>query len=124
MERMVVTLPGSSSTAPLSPAIKVGDLLFTSGQVGRQPGCEIPEGIKEQTRICLENLKRVLEAGGTSLDRVVKSTVFLTDMADFDAMNEVYRGYFPAKPPARSTIGVAGLAHPNFLVEIEVIALV
>ena len=80
-------------------------------------------GVEAQARQVLTNLKHVLEAAGTSLDRVVKTTVFLTDMANFAAMNAVYMEFFPANPPARSTVAVAGLPKGG-LVEIEAVALV
>jgi 2-iminobutanoate/2-iminopropanoate deaminase len=124
MNRQVVTLPGVSAAAPFSLGIKAGDFLFISGQTSREGGVgKIPEGIEEQTRVCLENVKRIAEAGGTSMDQVVKVTVFLTDMKDFVKMNEVYKTFFPNDPPTRSTIGVTSLARPEFLIEIEAIAL-
>ena len=124
MKREVITT-GAASSAPLSPGIRVGDLLYTSGQVGiNRASGEIPVGVREQTQQTLENLKEVLEAGGTSLEHVIKATVFLTDMAEFEVMNEVYREYFPTDPPARSTLGVLALAREEFQVEIELTALV
>ena len=108
-----------------SPAVVVGSLVFTAGNVGWVPETrEIPAGIEAQTAQTLENLKSVLEAAGTTLSHVVKVSVFLTDMDDFAAMNQVYRRYFPENPPARTTVGVAALAHPDLLIEIEMIALV
>jgi 2-iminobutanoate/2-iminopropanoate deaminase len=119
----VVTPPGVSPAAPFSLGIKANGFLFVSGQTGREGGTgNIPEGITAQTRVCLDNVKRIVEAGGSSMDRVVKVTVFLTDMKDFAQMNEVYRTYF-STPPTRSTVGVNGLARPEFVVEIEAVAL-
>ncbi len=115
-----------AAIGPYSQAIKAGNLLYTAGQVGLDPqaGKLVEGGITEQTRRALENIKAILEAAGTSLDRVVKSTVFLTDMGNFAAMNEVYRQYFgEAAPPARTTVQVAGLPL-GALVEIECVALI
>ncbi len=124
MKREVINL-GAASRAPLSAGIKVGHMLYTSGQVPvNRETQEVPGSIAEQTRQTLENLKDILHAAGTDFDQVIKVLVFLTDMADFEGMNEVYREYFPVAPPARSTIGVAGLARDEFKVEIELIALV
>ena len=107
---------------PYSQAVRVGNLLFTSGQIPLDPESGEITGadIKEQTvRIC-ENLKAVLEEAGTSFERVVKTTCFLSDMADFAAFNEIYAGYFVSKP-ARSCVAVKTLPK-NVLAEIEVIA--
>lgn len=123
MDRQAVTPTGLTASAPYSMGIKAGEFLFVSGQVGREPETgRIPDGIEEQTRTCLENVKRVVEAAGSSMDRVVKATVFLTDMKDFAKMNEVYRTFFSGDPPARSTVGVKELARPEFIIEIEAIA--
>lgn len=109
---------------PYSQAIVAGGLVFCSGQVPIDPdtGELVPGGIEEQTHRALRNLKAVLEAAGSGLDRVLKTTVFLQNMGDFAAMNAVYAMYFPHDPPARSTIEVAKLPR-NALVEIECIAL-
>lgn len=109
---------------PISSAIVAGNLVFTSGHVGWVPETrEAPADIEAQTAQTLENLKAVLEAAGTSLARVVKVTVFLTNIDDFGAVNQVYRRYFPSNPPARTTVGVAALTRPDLLIEIEMIAL-
>lgn len=110
---------------PYSQAIVAGELIFCSGQVPIDPntGELVPGGIEEQTHRALRNLKAVLEAAGSGLDRVLKTTVFLQNMGDFAAMNAVYATYFPHDPPARSTVEVAKLPR-NALVEIECIALV
>jgi len=97
-------------------------LLFTAGAVGSDINGKIPEDISAQTRNTFENLKAVLSAAGSGLDKVLKVTVFLTDMRDFQAMNEVYRTYFSGDLPARSTVGVSALARPELHVEIEMIA--
>jgi 2-iminobutanoate/2-iminopropanoate deaminase len=106
---------------PFSAAVQTGNLLFVSGQVGMRDG-KVGQGIVEQTRLALENIRDILVAAGSSLERVVKVTVFLTDMALWPAMNEVYRQYFPKDPPARSALGANGLALPGLLVEMECIA--
>ena len=109
---------------PFSDAVRVGDLLFLSGKLGNLPGTSklASGGIQGETRQTMENLKAVLEHAGSSLDRVVKCTVFLADMAEWGAMNEVYRTYFE-NPPARSALGASGLAL-GARVEIECIAVV
>jgi len=108
---------------PFSPAVRAGDYVFVSGQKGiRNPETgELIEGIVGQTRQCMENMNRALAAVGSSLDDVVKVTVFLGDVADYADMNEVYRSYFPKELPARST-AVTGLVIPNMLIEIDCIA--
>jgi 2-iminobutanoate/2-iminopropanoate deaminase len=111
----------SSLPYPFSAAVEAGGLLFVSGQVGMRDG-RAGEGIQEQTRLALENMKDVLAGAGCALDDVVKVTVFLTDMALWPEMNEVYREYFPSEPPARSALGANGLALPELLVEIECVA--
>jgi len=108
---------------PYSQAVRVGNFLFTSGQIPIDPGTgEIIEGdTGKQTGQVLKNLKAVLEAGGASLDNVVKTTVFLKDMADFAVMNAVYAGYFVENQPARSAVQAARLPK-DVSVEIEAIA--
>ncbi len=111
------------STSPLSQAVRAGELLFASGQVAASPatGTTVEGGIREQTQQVMENLKAVLEAGGSSLDAILKTTCFLTDMNDFAAFNEVYAGYFRGRRPARSAFEVARLAGA-YVVEVEAIA--
>ena len=108
---------------PYEQAVKVGDLIYTAGQIPIDPttGNLIDGGIVEQTRQVLENLKAVLEAGGASLDTVIKATVFLKNMADFAALNEVYGLYLGKAKPARSTVAVADLPR-GALVEIDIVA--
>jgi reactive intermediate/imine deaminase len=119
----VIQLPDARPNPVLSAVVKVGDMLYLSGQLGTVPGQGLaPGGIEAETRQALENVKRVLEAAGSGMDRVVKCTVFLADIADFGAMNGVYRTFFPADPPARSTVAVAGLVL-NARIEIECLAL-
>ena len=108
---------------PYEQAVRVGDLIYTAGQIPIDPktGNLIDGGIVEQTRQVLENLKAVLEAGGASLDTVIKATVFLKNMADFAALNEVYGLYLGKAKPARSTVAVADLPR-GALVEIDMVA--
>ena len=96
---------------PFSEAVRVGNLLFLSGQLGRDAsGRVVPGGIAAETRQAMENIRRVLERHGSSLDQVVKCLVMLADMAEWPAMNEVYRTFFPNHLPARSAFGATGLA--------------
>lgn len=122
--KQVIQMPGAPPGLPFSSAVRVGDLLFLSGQIGNLPGTlTLAEGgIQGETRQTMENIKAVLEHAGSAMDRVVKCTVFLADMAEWPAMNEVYRTFFPKDPPARSAMGVNGLAL-GARVEIECIAL-
>jgi len=123
MKREIIsTDKAPAAVGPYSQAVRVGDLVFTAGQVALDPatGKLVEGGIEEQTRQVLQNLAAVLEAAGSSLDRVVKTTVFLKDMGDFAAMNAVYAEFFPTDPPARSTVEVSALAL-GALVEIEAI---
>jgi reactive intermediate/imine deaminase len=124
-DRQVVRPPGSLAGLPISPAVRVGNMLYLSGQLGIVPGTPqlADTGIVGQTRQALENVKSLLVYAGSSLDRVVKCTVFLTDMRDFAKMNEVYATYFPTDPPARSTVAGSGLAL-GARVEIECMATV
>jgi 2-iminobutanoate/2-iminopropanoate deaminase len=110
---------------PYEQGIKIGDFVYASGQIPLDPrtGALIAGGITEQTRQVMENLRAILEAGGSSLDRVVKATVFLKNIADFAAMNEVYAEYLGQAKPARSPVAVADLPR-GALVEIDFIATV
>jgi len=107
----------------LSPAVRVGDMLFLSGVMGTVQGGKLADGgIEGQTRQALENVKSSLALAGASMSDVAKCTVFLTDAANFQAMNKVYREFFPTDPPARSTVAVAALVAPGALLEVECIA--
>ena len=108
---------------PFSDAVKVGDMLYLSGKIGNLPGtAQLADGgIAGETRQTMENIKAALEKYGSSLDEVVKCTVFLADIAEWGAMNEVCRTYFPTNPPARSALGSSGLAL-GARVEIECLA--
>ena len=124
-QKTVVTRPGEPLTpaALFSPAIKLGNLLFLSGSGAMDPATHavVPGPIGNQVKQCLDNLKTVLEAAGSSIDKVVKCTVFLTDIGDFKALNEAYHAYFSSNPPARTTVAVKDLPG-NSPVEIECIA--
>jgi len=123
--RVISTDKAPAAVGPYSQAVRAGQLVFTAGQIAIEPttGKLIGGDVAEQTRQALKNLAAVLEAAGSSLEQVVKTTVFLRDMVDFPAMNAVYAEFFPHEPPARSTVAVASLPK-GALVEIEAIALV
>ena len=123
MTREIVN-PLNKPTPVLSPAVKIDNLVYTAGQVGVNPqtGALAGAGIQEQTKQVMENIKLLLEAAGSSMDKIIKCLVFITDMKDFAEMNEVYVGYFDSDPPARSCVGVAALAREDLIVEIEAIA--
>jgi reactive intermediate/imine deaminase len=112
-----------SLSLPFSEAVRVGDVLYLSGQVGNLPGTLdlAPGGIAGETRQTLENIEDILLRHGSGLDRVVKCTVFLADIDEWAEMNEVYKTYFPTRPPARSAMGANGLAI-GARVEIECLA--
>ena len=125
MEKTVVrteAAPAPFQGAPYNQAIRVGELLFVAGQLGLEPGDKAVEGdITQQTEEVMRNLTVILEAAGSSLDRLVKTTVFLQHLDDFAAMNEVYARHVGDHPPARSTVEVAKLPS-GALVEIEAVA--
>lgn len=125
-ERMVIACSGApAAIGPYSQAIRAGGLVFVSGQIPLDPetGQVVAGGIAAQTERSLASLRAVLEAAGSSLTRVVKTTVFLTDLADFAEVNAVYARYFPQAPPARATVQVAALPR-GVGIEIEAVALV
>jgi 2-iminobutanoate/2-iminopropanoate deaminase len=123
MKDVILTTRAPKPIGPYSQAIKCNGLLFVSGQVALDPqsGNFVGTDVKQQTERVMENVKGILEAAGASFHQVVKTTVFLKDMNDFAAMNEVYAGYFGAAAPARSTVQAARLPK-DALVEVEVIA--
>jgi len=123
MRDIVLTDKGPKPIGPYSQAIRANGFLYVSGQVALDPktGELLGSDVAQQTQRTLENVKGILEAAGSNLHHVVKTTVFLKDMNDFAAMNEIYAKYFPSAPPARSTVQVARLPK-DALVEIEVIA--
>jgi 2-iminobutanoate/2-iminopropanoate deaminase len=115
--------PAPFQGAPYSQAVRYGDLLFVAGQVALRPDHDqiVGEGIEEQTEQACENLKAILEAAGSSFDKVLNTTIYLTDFGDFPKLNEVYGRYVGANPPARATIQIAGLPM-GARVEIAVVA--
>jgi 2-iminobutanoate/2-iminopropanoate deaminase len=125
MREAIATPAAPSAIGPYSQAIKAGDFLFVSGQIALDPGTGtlIDGGIQDQTHRVLQNVGAILTAAGTSFDQVVKTTVYLVDMSEFAAMNEVYGTYFPAPAPARATIQAARLPR-DVRVEIDVVAYV
>lgn len=124
MTRKRINAAGApAAIGPYSHAIEASGILFISGQLGIDPGTGslVPGGVRQETVRALENLKTVLAAAGLGLGDVAKTTVFLADMADFAAVNEVYAGYFPTDPPARSAFQAAALPKGG-RVEIEAVA--
>jgi 2-iminobutanoate/2-iminopropanoate deaminase len=123
MKNVVATNRGPKPIGPYSQAIKANGFIYVSGQVALDPqnGEIVGADVRQQTERVFENIIGILEAAGANLHHVVKTTVFLKDMNDFPAMNEVYARYFTAAPPARSTVQVSRLPKDT-LVEIEVIA--
>ncbi|GAC1701552.1 MAG: RidA family protein [Candidatus Acidiferrum sp.] len=124
MRDTVLTDRGPRPIGPYSQAVRANGFLFVSGQIALDPrtGAMTGPDVQEQTERTLENLKGILEAAGSALHHVVKTTVFLRDLNDFTAMNEVYARYFTAAPPARSTVQVARLPK-DAIVEIEAVAI-
>ncbi len=124
MREVISTKDAPQAIGPYSQAIKANGFVFVSGQIAINPadGTIIGGAVAEQTERVMTNLKQILVAAGSSLDKVVKSTVFLKNMSDFAGMNEVYGKFFTAAPPARATVEVARLPK-DVLVEIDVIAL-
>ncbi len=122
-QQVIQTDKAPKAIGPYSQAIVANGFVFTAGQIPIDPatGNLIEGGIEDQTRRVITNLKAILEAAGTSLDNVVKTTVFLHAMSDFQAMNTIYTQFFTAAPPARSTVGNLDLPR-GVLVEIEVVA--
>ena len=123
MKYVVESSDAPKAIGPYSQGIKAGGFVFCAGQVALDPasGALVGTDVATQTERALRNLQAVLEAAGSDLDRVVKTTVYLRTMADFAAMNEVYGKFFKSEPPARATVAVAGLPK-DALVEIDVIA--
>ena len=124
MRQVIATDDAPKAIGPYSQAIKANGFVFVSGQIAIDPATQqlIDGDVAAQTDRVLQNLSAILTTAGTSLAQVVKTTVFLKTMADFAAMNEVYARYFPAEPPARSTVAAAGLPR-DVSVEIDVIAI-
>ena len=124
MKNVIKTPNAPAAIGPYSVGISTGALLFTAGQIGLDPktGQMVEGGVEAEARQALTNLKAILEAGGSGLEKVVKTTVFLKDMADFARVNAIYAEFFVENPPARSAVAVAALPK-NALVEIEAIAM-
>jgi len=123
-KRIISTRKAPAAVGPYSQAVRLGHLVFTAGQVALDPGTGKIEAatIEEQTDRALRNVAAVLEAAGSGLDKVIKVTVFMTDLGQFAAMNEVYARHFPVDPPARSAVQVAALPL-GARIEIEAVAL-
>ena len=123
MKELVTAAGSPRAIGPYSPAVKVGNLLFLSGSIPLDPvsGQLVEGGIKEQTTRVLDNIKGLLAAAGTDFNHVVRTTVFMVDLGEFAAMNEIYASYFSAPYPARSTVQVVKLPR-DVRVEIDVIA--
>jgi 2-iminobutanoate/2-iminopropanoate deaminase len=123
MKKIISTSEAPAALGPYSQAIRVGSTIYCAGQIPLDPksGQIVSGGIETQTRRVLDNIGAVLRAEGLTLDEVVKTTIFLMDLADFQTVNEIYASYFKQQPPARSTVQVAGLPK-GARVEIEVIA--
>lgn len=122
MKKAVITSnEAPAAIGPYSQAVKIDNLVFCSGQLGINPNSgELEDGVKAQAERAMKNLEAIARAAATSLDNIVKTTIFLTDMANFATVNEVYASYFKGDKPARSTFAVAGLPKGG-LVEIEAI---
>ncbi len=122
-KQIIATDKAPAAVGPYSQAVRVGDLIYTAGQLGIVPGTKEFAGpdIENQTRQALQNLRAVLEAGGSCLEHIVKTTVFLADMGEFARMNAVYAEFFPEDPPARSAVQAAALPLGG-RVEIEAVA--
>ena len=126
MEKTIIaTDQAPAAVGPYSQAVRIGDLLYTAGQLGLVPGSKEFAGpdVESQTRQALENLKAVLEAGGSCLKHVAKTTVFMADMGEFARMNAVYASFFAENPPARSAVQAAALPLGG-RVEIEAVAMI
>ena len=124
-KQIIQTDKAPGAIGPYSQAVRAGNMVFTAGQIGLDPATMeiVSGGVEAETRQVLNNLKHVLEAAGSGLNYVVKTTVFLCDMADFPKMNAIYAEFFPENPPARSAVEVAALPK-GVAVEIEAVAMV
>ncbi|MBD3227195.1 MAG: RidA family protein [Candidatus Lokiarchaeota archaeon] len=125
-KEVIIPKDGAPAAGPYSAAIKVGNFMFISGQGPFNPETnriDDPENVKSQTKICMENIGRLLDAAGIGYENIVKTTVFLKNIKDFNKMNRVYRKFFKSEPPARSCVEVAKLPF-DILVEIEAIAFI
>ena len=125
MRELVTAAGAAKAIGPYSPGLKIGNLLFLSGSIPLDPasGRLVEGGIAEQTRRVMENIKALLEAGGAGFEHVARTTVFMVDLGEFAAMNDIYASYFTAPYPARSTVQVVKLPK-DVRVEIDVIAVI
>lgn len=122
MKEIISTKNAPAAIGPYSQGVKLGDLIFTSGQIPLNPITgEMPESIEEQTKQALENVKAILDAKGLSMDNIIKTTVFMTDLNDFTKINDIYATYFNGEKPARSAIEISKLPK-GAKIEIEAIA--
>lgn len=123
-KKIISTEKSPAAIGPYNQGIVAGGVLYTSGQLPIHPVTgEVPAGIEAQTVQVLDNLKAIIEAAGSSMEKVVKCNVYIVDFKDFAVMNNIYLNYFPTNPPARATVGISALAK-NALVEIDAIAIV
>jgi len=124
MKSVILTDKAPRPVGPYSQGIKVGDFLFISGQVSLDPktGEIMGETIREQTRITLENIQAIVEAGGATMANVVKVTAILSDMSNFSAFNEIYQGFFQSPPPSRICYAAELLGGGKLMVEIDAVA--
>ncbi len=120
-QRKYHNLPGAAPTRPYSDAVQVGDTLYLAGKLGQDKSNQFPKEFPDEVRQCLNNLGEVLKTAGFDFGDVVKVTVFMTDLTQFDAMNKVYLDFFKSDRPGRSTVGVAGLVR-GARIEIEMVA--
>jgi 2-iminobutanoate/2-iminopropanoate deaminase len=115
---------GTASFAPISPAVIAGNLVFCSGQTGNDPVTgKTPADVETQTKNCLDKIAALMKEAGLTMNSVVRTTVYLTDIKDFQKMNGVYKTYFKTEPPARATVEISALASPEYIVEIDAVAL-
>ena len=123
-KNIIKSMKAPAAIGPYSVGVEAGNFVFTAGQLGLDPtsGDLVAGGIEAQTRLALTNIRNILEVAGLSMDAVIKTTVFLRDMQEFNAMNSVYGEFFKVDPPARTTVQVAALPK-NAAIEIEVIAI-
>jgi 2-iminobutanoate/2-iminopropanoate deaminase len=124
MSREIIQPAGTTPGGILSPGVRVGNLLWTAGSTGSNPETgETSDDIQEQTRQTLENLKKVVEEAGSSFANAIKVNIYLTDISDRPAVNEIYKEYFPTNPPGRTCIGGAGF-DGNTRIEIEMVVVI
>jgi 2-iminobutanoate/2-iminopropanoate deaminase len=125
LKELVTAAGAAKAIGPYSPALKIGNMVFLSGSIPLDPvsGQIVEGGIKEQTTRVMENIKALLEAAGANLNQVVRTTVYMVDLGEFTAVNDIYASYFQAPYPARSTVQVVKLPK-DVRVEIDVIAII